>query len=451
MTKGLLILSVLFFVTLGFDLLPPLRGPAPYPPEWQWPYKQDFSLSKLWLPLFVVSLILIVALYWLKKPKLIKTSYVLGVLIILFTLFQLSLFFYSRGGLKVLFFKTANPGMNGYFTASLSIKNPNDFLNNYDQKVLSLPQHSRGHPPGMILFYHSLNKTLANLPQLRFLVENYVPERPDIKALWQSLAWNEQLTAVFSGPLIILLSLTAISPIYGLAKLLFNERAARAAVLLYGFIPSVALFNPLPDALFAVFAIAAVYLFVKGFKTQQLRYFFASGLVMSLGLFFSLSLMPLLLLIMILGWQYRRRFQTDFWAAFIWGLGLLPLLLQILFGYNSLAVALSIISGLALRSYWLWLFFNLVDYWLFTGVAVSWFLFLGKKKHPLFWALIITILVTNILGVSRAEVGRIWLVFTPFVAILAANNLKKKRDLFLVLGLQVVQILVMSSVLVFYG
>ncbi len=82
---------------------------------------------------------------------------------------------------------------------------------------------------------------------------------------------------------------------------------------------------------------------------------------------------------------------------------------------------------------------------------MSWFLFLTKKKHPLFWALIITILITNVLGMSRAEVGRIWLIFTPFVAILVTNNLKKKRDLFLVLGLQVVQILVMSSVLVFYG
>jgi len=451
MIKGLLILSVLFFVILGFDLLPFLRGPAPYPPEWQWPYRLDFNLSKLWLPLLITSLIFIVALYWLKKPKIVKTNYLLGVLVILFTLFQLSLFFYSRSGLKVLFFKTADPGMNGYFTASLSIKNPSDFINGYEQKVLALPQHSRGHPPGMILFYHGLNKTFANLPQLKPLVNNYFPERPDVKALWQSLSWNEQLTALISGPLIILLSLTALWPIYGLAKLLFNQRAAQVAALIYGLIPSVALFNPLPDALFAVFGIAAVYLFIKGFKTQLLRYFFVSGLGLSLGLFFSLSLLPLLLLIMILGWQYRRRFQANFWPAFIWGLGLLPLGLWLVFQYNSFLVGKSIMSGLAPRSYWLWLVFNLVDYWLFTGIAVSWFLFLAKKKHPLFWALIISILITNVLGMSRAEVGRIWLIFTPFVAILVANNLKKKRDLFLVLGLQVVQILVMSSVLVFYG
>lgn len=446
-----LIIAIVLLLILGLDLLPWLRGPAPYPPEWQWPYKPDFSLTKLWLPLFVASLIFIVAFYWLKKPKIIKTNYFLCALVILFTLFQLSLFFYSRSGLKVLFFKTASPGMNGYFTASLSIKNFNDFLNHYDQKVLSLPQHSRGHPPGMILFYHGLNKAFANLPQLKPLVNNYLPERPDIKALWQSLIWNERLTAVISNPIIMMLSLTALWPIYGLAKLLFNQRAAQVSALLYGLIPSVALFNPLPDVLFAVFGISAVYLFVKGFTTQELRYFFASGLGLSLGLFFSLSLLPSLLLLIILAWQNKRRFQAIFWAAFIWGLGLLPLLMQILFGYNSFKAALAIISGLAPRSYWLWLVFNLVDYWLFTGVAVSWFLFLSKKKHPLFWALIITILITNVLGVSRAEVGRIWLIFTPFVAILVANNLKKKRDLFLVLGLQVVQILVMSSVLVLYG
>src|SRR5205809_720963 len=87
----LISISLLFLILIGFDVFPFLRGPAPYPPQWQWPYLVSNTLSKLWAPLLIGSLILGIA-YFLEKQKEItprKWWFFLGAIFILGIAFQL--------------------------------------------------------------------------------------------------------------------------------------------------------------------------------------------------------------------------------------------------------------------------------------------------------------------------------------------------------------------------
>ena len=262
--------------------------------------------------------------------------------------------------------------MNGYFTASLNVKNVGKFLTDYQKNVLSFSQHARGHPPGIILFDYIVNNTFSIFPQLEHRVDAISPKRPDMKTLWQSLKWNQKLGAISLGFIIPLVSLIAIFPIYFLGKYLYGVRTGIRAAILYGFIPSVSLFNPLPDGLFAFFSILAIYLFVKGIKRMDYMPFFLAGLVLSIGIFFSLSLLPIILMLFLFSvisfWMKKNSYAPLRLLLFTAALIICPLSLFLLFNYNTLSVGETIVKGLAPRSYIIWLFFNIYDFFMFAGV-----------------------------------------------------------------------------------
>ena len=113
-------ITFLFCLAIGFDITPLLRGPAPYPPEWQWEYFFVNTLSKIYLPLLIIFLLL--GFFWISETKKIfetKTKRFLLVLIFLSFLLQMSILFFSRSGVPVLVHRIINPDLNSYFTASL--------------------------------------------------------------------------------------------------------------------------------------------------------------------------------------------------------------------------------------------------------------------------------------------------------------------------------------------
>jgi len=466
--------TLLFCIVIAFDILPFLRGPAPYPPDWQWDYLFVNTLSRIWMPLLFMGAALWFALSLEQKTEKHITQHekkYLVVCVLLFFFIQLSVTFFSRAGISVLFSRIANPDMNGYFTAANQIENIPLFLSAFNQQVLSLPMHAQGHPPGAILFFWVLEHILRPLSPLFSFLGTVDIAHGDVSILWWSLTLSEKVTALFSAFFIPFLASFSSVLVYYIGKYLYGVRAGmRAAVLLLA-IPSLILFIPINDVFLPLFPLASFLFFIKGIDKQQSYYYlFLSGFIFSLGLFFSLSIAPLLFIYVVyLLWTLRFRIirQLADGIAFSLGIISLPLFLFLLFGYNTVTVSQTLLSGLPeSREYLTWVFFNVSDFFIFLGIPLFvffCFVILSATKDlidsgrarmtavdPLVVGFIGMLLLLDISGTVRGEVARIWIPFYPFLVIILASFVTKQiklgKKLFVwLLCWQFIQILFMQE------
>jgi len=470
------IISFLFFILVGFDWLPYLRGPAPYPPEWQWAYLFVDPGYKIGLPLILIFFSL--WFFWhldsKKEQEMEKKEKIFLILLIIFGFFiQVLFLIYSRSGLAVLFHRIANPYINGYFSASLLIKNPVDFLRQFNDFVLSLPSHAKSHPPGGVLFFWLINQLLAKLPNsLTNFVNNFSPRRDDIFLIWQSLTASQRLAAVVSPFLIMFLSNLTLVPFYYLGKNLYGVKSALRSLFLYLFLPSLILFVPILDIFYPFFAVSSAYFFVKGMKTKKILSFFLSGVILSFGIFFSLSLLPIFLfLTLFFLFDYFAKFflstkaffpYVKKYSFFVLGFLSAPLALYLVFNFNFIEVGRTILTDLPKRNYFLWLFYNLYDFFIFQGIALTViaaisikemvFNCFGKKiNRDIFWlSFVLMLFIVNILGTIKGEVARIWLPFAPFSLLWISYYLTKRlkfnqRLFFIFLAIQMVQVVIFQT------
>ncbi len=457
------IISIIFFVAVGFDISPYLRGPAPYPPDWQWPYQFTNTVHKLWFPALVILGILCFYLYVekLDERKIHKKQWLILIMaIFLHLFFQFSILFFSRAGIGVLLQRIIQPDMNGYFTTALSLKNIPQFLSTYNESVLNFPMHAAGHPPGSILFFWLINQISAVLTPLQNLVSVIRFSHQDIQTIWNALSVNQKLGAVISAGLIPLLSSLSLPVIFFLGKELYSIRTAVRSVFLSMTIPAIILFIPLSDVFFPLFFLLSFLVFIKGLRNKKYSLIFFSGLLFFFGLFFSMSLLPFIFIFLYFILLYSNKKKLDMQRALSYGISyilgfiLLPFLLLILFQFDSLVIAKTLMSGLPKgRQYHVWIFYNLYDFFVFAGIPL--FLFYAKIvwqkiKNHLFIAFTAMLLLLNFSGAVRGEVGRIWIPFMPvlvlFISSFLTDKLKLPKNYFAyVLLLQAVQILVMQE------
>jgi len=419
------IVSTIFFLFVGFNVSPFLRGPGEWPPDWRWPYLFVNTLNRIWFPLIVITLILSL-FYFLEKKKL-NSLISLVLLMVLSYFFQLSILYFSRSGISVLIHRIINPDLNGYFTEAIKIKNLGEFLANYQKNVLSFSMHATGHPPGSIIFFWLIEKMINVIPLFQTLIVNLIPKHQDVLSVWNSLTLSQKSTAVFSAFFIPSLGSLNIVPLFYIAKKLFNFKTALRSVLLAIFIPGLTLFTPLSDVLFPLFFLCSFFLFIKGLKEKNGLLISFSGLIFSLGLFFSLSLLPLIFI-----YFYYLIKNKKLLIPFLAGL-LSFYLLLFLFRYNVVLVSYILMTGLPKnRSYLIWLFYNLYDFSIFIGIptiTVYLTMFFKKIKEPLFVSFTLMFLLLNFSGAVRGEVGRIWLPLIFFLVLTVSNFLSNKIKL----------------------
>lgn len=460
----IIIITLLFLAAIGFNISPFLRGPAPYPPEWQWTYFFINTLDRIYLPVIFIGIL--IALFWLSKknnffsqhPKLL-----LALVIILSFLFQISVQFFSRAGVTVLIHRIINPELNGYFTAALPVENVADFLSTYNQNILKFVYHARSHPPGAILLFFAIKQLMSAFPVLGNIASSFSPTHADVKSIWNVLLPSEKATAIFSAFLIPFLSSLSIIPLYYSSKILYGAKAALRTVFLFVFIPSVVLFIPINDSFLHIFAITAFFFMLRGAKQKKLLYISLSGLTLFLGIFFNLSLLPLVIFLgifFLLRNCIQKKIQVKYIlkSGFFFSLGfiLLPLILYFLFHFDfihMLKIIMGSVPDIHTRSYKIWIFYNLYDFFIFSGIPIAVIFFLSIKKlflNHLLIAFLVMLLVLNFSGSIRGETGRILVIFMPFMALIAAgfttNNLKfTTRQFGIFLALQALQILVMQE------
>ncbi|MFH0979605.1 MAG: hypothetical protein V1803_01520 [Candidatus Roizmanbacteria bacterium] len=440
------IISIIFFLFVGFNTSPFLRGPGEWPPDWRWPYLFVNTLNRIWLPLVVIAFILF--LYYFLEKKRVSSWTLLILLVVLSYFFQLSVLYFSRSGISVLIHRIINPDLNGYFTEAVKIKNLGEFLANYQKNVLSFSMHATGHPPGPIIFFWLIEKIINVIPLFQIFIVNLIPKHLDVQSIWNNLTLSQRSTAVFSAFFIPFLGSLNIIPLFFIAKNLYNLKTAIRTGFLSVFIPALILFTPLFDVLFPLFFLCSFFFFIKGLKEKNSLFISFSGLIFSLGLFFSLSLLPLIFI-----YFYYFISNKKFFIPFLAGI-LSFYLLLFLSKYNVILVSYTLMTGLPKnRSYLTWIFYNLYDFFVFAGIPVAityLVMFFKKIKEPLFVSFTLMFLLLNFSGAVRGEVGRIWLPLMFPLTLVVNNFLTNKlkllsKDFLVILFIQAVQILLIQE------
>ena len=152
-------------------------------------------------------------------------------------LFQLSITYFSRSGIGVPIHRVVDPGLNGYFTASLAVKNQPDYLRKYNSFVLNLPMHAKGHPPGAILLTHYFTQVVSPLAKLPLLTK-LQPHQTDVLSIWNTLSAAEKTSAILVSLFIAFLSSLSLIPLYYLTRFLYDKKTAVTAVFLFIFTPA---------------------------------------------------------------------------------------------------------------------------------------------------------------------------------------------------------------------
>jgi hypothetical protein len=476
------VLSFIFLSAIAFNYSPYLRGPAPYPPDWQWTYQFTNTLSKIWFPLIILAGIFLLAYKAENLPNKINAKsrfLILGSLILLGFLLQISLLFYSRGGIAVIIHRIIDPTISGYFTASLNIHNLGSFLSGYNQNLTNLPMYAKYHPPGAILFFWIINNITQFFSFLKFTAINSLPSNNDVALIWEGLKYYQKETALLSGFIIAFITTLSLIPLYFCSELLYGGKTAIRSIFLFALVPSILLFIPLNDTFMPIFTLTSLYYFLKAIKRGSNKDMFISGFILFCGVFFDLTFLPLLffysLLYILYSFKKEIRFSNSalklpvfFTAGFV----IIPLVLlsaglnffqtgRVIMGFHEAAQ-----HG---RQYQTWVFYNLYDFFLFLGIfpALLFFQmiykifksFLGNKFSaistidPIFLSLVILFLALDISGSVRGETARIWIPYVPLFILVIANFITKafpltRRQFLVLMFLQALQIIVFQTVLV---
>jgi hypothetical protein len=258
---------------------------------------------------------------------------------------------------------------------------------------------------------------------------------------------NAQLAGTWFGILMPLWAGLAVAPLYWIGRRFFNWQVASWAVIAWPLIPSLLLFSPYPGTAFPVLSLLVIGLLLEGLERRSAIWALASGLMMSIFSFLAFSVIPLVVLagtlILLTYWINKDEWHLSGWwllkIGLLFGLGaastwIAYTLITGISPWASIEVMLSQRAGLD-RPYLPWLVLQLNDFGMLTGwpfvlIAVigSW-LSLRKLRSGAQWptgaslapALLITLVVMDVLSITRGEVGRIWLFMAPFVVLAAAE------------------------------
>jgi len=437
---GLTLFTLLLAALILTDLWPNLRGPAPDTAEWHWVYALR-PFARWWLPILAAGLLGLIVAWWLRTPR---WRWGLVALVLGNVLLQGALVYPQNTAVFTeLIERTLADETNGYFRLAATTADLPALLRDYPAQMPAFPsEHTRTHPPGLIVGNWLVVQAFNRWPGLAQAIAPYVwPLRcTDLWLLDSPPAVAAALAAVTL--LTALAGALTVVPTYFLARRLLPDPTARLAAALTAVLPALIIFTPTPVQVDALLAVTAVWLLQIGLDRAQDRWFFLSGLIVSLLTFLSLGNAALLLPLAGyagLNWWLARQERpwTHLLRQWVWlGLGgtAVWLLYWAASGVPPWAVAQ---VGLAQhydlvtlhRRYDWWLVYNLLDVLLFAGPVVV-IGFIGALLTPrstirnpqstirnLLLPLLLLILLLNVSGSARGEVGRLWLFLMPFLAL----------------------------------
>lgn len=444
------------------------------PGEWVWEFLPTERWEEIWSPALALAVFL--ALAWfinrhVQRAAATRAETVAILVGVFFAhwLMQMNVGYLGKLGLHDFAAITITPWSNGYYADAISTPSVTRLLQRYPDLMPTLQPHSRTHPPGPILFYWSFNAFYERFPSAAEWAlsalhgSSFDPAGPVAKVeevmnytftpAQKAGAW----TASISLPLAFGLTLF---PLYYLARRLAGPLLALWAVFLLAALPSGIFFTPVLDQAYALPTVLAVALFWRGLTTRSLVAVAGAAVVLSACLLMSLSFLAVVGFLIILTACHALLTPPDApsqrwsWPLKVCGvlvLGLvIPLaLFQLLTGFDVPRVFLKLLSiasqsardqydrRVAVMTYSKWIWWNLADVVVFVGLPAAllylkgWFRLarqlLATRAAPpeaiFHIAFLLTLLILNFSGVTLGEVARLWIMYMPFLLLLAAQEL----------------------------
>lgn len=447
-----LVTSVLLSAVL-LDVSPLLRGPSPYPPEWQWNLRATSSLRGLG-PAIACTLGLL-GLLWLsatgiarRRPRRI-IAICLPLLTTLSLGLQLSLLAMERGhgATDILIKHTASQNFTSYHTVAMELNEDNisDFLDQYPTLLEQFPIHARTHPPGTILYFWQIKRFLEARPRLvEFLID--VARDLDVDQRFvRSPRVHVPVAAALLGVCgLLLLTNLGCAAILLLAWALGapSLQAMRIAVV-WVFVPSFCLMIPQFDHVLLVTGTLFAALLTIGLRAERRSRRLISagiaGLVGGIGMFVSYGAAAFLVFGAVVAvaatWDRLRESVAEtasvLLVTLLCAVAVVLGTFTIYDGFETIPIALEHHAKeyTRPRSYATWVLFNLWDLGLFLGCPVFVLfcrrVYLARRRGDAGWssarwitlATCAALLMLNFSGTVRGEVGRIWLPIMPFFLI----------------------------------
>jgi methylthioxylose transferase len=277
------------------------------------------------------------------------------------------------------------------------------FLSHFPELTARFPIQAQGHPPGLLLTMHYLGIDTA----------------PGLAAL-------TIVVGAVAGPLL-----------YLLGREVASEAEARAAALLFVFVPTSLLYGATSaDALFATLGVlAAVGLLARRPANQAL-----GGAGLAVATFFSYALLA------VGAWAALVRWRREGIGSALRMAAVSAVVLVALFLVLDLTTGFSLIDairatdsryreGIArLRPYAFWFFGSPAAFILMLG-PIAWFAARSlAAKEATAIALALVIAISVVAGYTKAETERIWLFLVPFACLAAARSISAKRLLPVLVG-----------------
>jgi hypothetical protein len=254
------LLSLLFAACVLADLAPWLRGPAPYPPEWQWEqrYPLAWPAAGPWaLLVAVAALVAASALPSLRRDERRAAGALLAAAVVLGTLLPVALLGREpSAALRALLARTTSFSITSYHTVAVSeeARDPLAFVRRHAELLPQLSEtakHAATHPPGPVLVFRGAVAVCERSPALTdaLLDAASVPRRDFPPPLTRAARAGALLGALVFD---LLAALTA-WPLAALARGLgFGPLAAARLALLWVVLPGPALVAPRVDAALAL-------------------------------------------------------------------------------------------------------------------------------------------------------------------------------------------------------
>ncbi len=451
-------ITLLVCVLIVTDALPWLRGDVPWIPEagrWVWDYG---ALRWAW----AIACAAGVAVYAWGALRLLRATAdasVYPVRLVLWAyggavLLPLLVLALQSAPLFVLFTRAVSPITGGYAYAAVMAAETDDAFVNWPDFVAGYREARNVHPPsgaalsppGLVMIYRAAGTLFEQVPPVAEQVGSAV--RPLQCQNLDLMTWDDSaLAATWLQIFMPFWAGLALLPLYRLGVLVFDAASARLAVALWPLVPGLAIFQPRFNVFYALLAALMLLLLWRGIVGRRLAWIALSGGVLSAGLFFNLSLVPLGLLAGLTLTGYRARVTQDLrrlvaellvfgmgcasvWLAYWGASGQAPWgLVEFLLGQHYDLY----------RPYWPWLVLHPYDMFLFVGVPVALLALWRITRLRVLWghaadasrgdvlalAAAITLVVLVLSGTARGETGRVWLFFAPVWVLLAASVLQR--------------------------
>jgi len=317
-----------------------------------------------------------------------------------------------------------------------------DLIPRYDALIVERKWvFPRSKPPGCLLFYRGLI-WLGDSQLGVVLGRVWAPSAPQMTR-------DLRITGV-ALTLMPLLALLTVLPLWVLARLLAGSHEADLAAMLYVVTPSVLIVtNHLDATLYPLVGAGSAALALWGTRQRRSWAVFLAGALLSLGVFVSFSLLPLVPLVGLLPLsdaliaarrsdRLGRRALRGVALGALVAAGLLAVHLPLILGLHY-DVAARFRDSVAFHASWWnspqpWLLGSPLQFFLWLGVPTTVAFFVRAIRADwsqtafLVLATIVLVTLTNALGHARAESERLWMLFVPFFCAGAAPTLARWED-----------------------